>query len=84
MKPIRFSGHAMQQLKPRGCTKEEVIHAIQTQPWQPAELGRLECSEDITYNSEWNRKFYKIKRVRPIFAEETGEIVVVTIYTYYF
>jgi len=28
--------------------------------------------------------YYATKRVRPIFVEETTEIVVVTAYTYYF
>ncbi|MCL0033512.1 hypothetical protein M1M99_01700 [Thermodesulfovibrionales bacterium] len=30
------------------------------------------------------KKFYKTKQVRPIFAEEENEIVVVTVYVYYF
>lgn len=33
---------------------------------------------------EWNGKYYSIKMLRPIFIEETAEIVVVTVYTYYY
>ena len=29
-------------------------------------------------------KVYRTKRVRPIFADETNEILVVTVYVYYF
>ena len=32
----------------------------------------------------WNGVFYATKRVRPIFVEEVAEIVVVTVYTYFF
>jgi hypothetical protein len=68
----------------RGFTVPEVEEAIGTVPWQPAELGRLECSKDFAYGKEWNGKLYTTKQVRPIFVEEASEIVVVTVYTYYF
>ncbi len=84
MKPIRLSGHAREQLIFRGATEEEVIETIRTSSWQPAELGRLECRKDFTFENEWNKKYYKIKQVRPIFVEEDEEIVVVTVYTYFF
>jgi hypothetical protein len=83
-KQIRLSRHAKEQLKYRGCSEDEVIEAIRTEKWQPAEYARLECQKDFPYNKEWNRKIYAIKRIRPIFVEEKDEIVVVTVYTYYF
>jgi hypothetical protein len=84
MKPIRLSGHAREQLAFRGVTEAEVVEAIHTSPWQPAELGRLDCRKDFPFGKEWNRKVYAIKQVRPIFVDEPEEIVVVTVYTYYF
>ena len=84
MKPIRLSGHAKEQLYFRGTTEKEVIETINLSKWQPAELGRLECRKDFIFENEWNKKYYKIKQVRPIFAEEDTVIVVVTVYTYYF
>ena len=83
-KPVRLSGHARSQLARRGATEEEVIEAIQTSSWEPAELGRLECRKDFPYGREWNGKLYETKQVRPIFVEEDDEIVVVTVYSYYF
>jgi hypothetical protein len=83
-KSIRLSGHARDQLAFRGATEQEVVEAIQTEPWWPAESGRVECRKDFAFHSTWNRKLYAIKRVRPIFVEEPDEIVVVTIYVYYF
>lgn len=83
-KSIRLSGHARDQLAFRGATEQEVIEAIQTELWQPAEAGRLECRKDFAWNAIWNKKHYATKRVRPIFVEEPGEVVVVTIYVYYF
>jgi hypothetical protein len=82
-KPMRISGYARDQLTFRGGSKEEVIEAIRTEPWRPADLGRLECHKDFVFNACWNRKCYVTKRVRPIFVEESDEIVVVTVYVYY-
>jgi len=60
------------------------VAAIRTSPWQQAELGRLECRKDFPLRAEWNRRWYATRQVRPIFVEESGEIVVVTVYVYYF
>jgi hypothetical protein len=70
MKPIRLSGHAREQLYFRGTTEEEIIETIRTTPWQPAELGRLECKKDFVFEGEWNKRYYKTKQVKPIFVEE--------------
>jgi hypothetical protein len=84
MKPVRLSGHALQQLQFRGASDQEVTEAIGTTPWQAAENGRWECRRDFVFNAIWNGKRYAIKQVRPIFVEESNEIVVVTVYVYYF
>jgi hypothetical protein len=84
MKPIRFSGHALEQMRYRGATEQEVMEAIETAPWSQAERGRWECRKDFAYGRDWNGKHYATKQVRPIFAEEADEIVVVTVYVYYF
>jgi hypothetical protein len=68
----------------RGFTVNEVEETIRTAPWRPAELGRLDCRKDFSYGKEWNGKVYATKQVRPVFVEESGEIVVITVYTYYF
>jgi len=83
-KTIRLSGHAQEQLKHRGVTEKEVINTIQTEEWNPAESGKLECKKDFPFGKEWNKKNYKTKQVRPIFVDEKNEIVVVTVYSYYF
>jgi hypothetical protein len=83
-KPIVCSGHAKQQLPFRGSTEAEVADAIQTTPWHPAENGRLECRKDFLFDAARNGRHYATKQVRPIFVEEPNEIVVVTVYVYYF
>jgi hypothetical protein len=68
----------------RGATDGEVTETIKTAPWHPAENGRSDCRKDFVFNATWNGKYYTSKQVRPIFVEEHQEIVVVTVYVYYF
>ena len=84
MKPIRLSAHATRYTSDRGFNAAEVEEAIQTVPWQPAERGRLEVRRDFPFAALWNGRFFRTKQLRPIFVGEADEIVVVTVYTYYF
>ena len=83
-KPIRLSTHAQTYERRRGFTASEVREAIRTGTWQPTRGGRLETFRDFPYHALWNGTFYASKRVRPIFVDDPGEIVVITVYTYFF
>jgi hypothetical protein len=84
MKPVRLSRHAESYFGARGFTLEEVEEVIRSGEWHLNERGRYECSKDFPYGGEWNGRTYATKQVRPIFVEEIDEIVVITVYTYYF
>ena len=47
-------------------------------------MGRVQCRKDFAFGKEWNGKIYQTKQVCPIFVDEPTEIVVVTVYSYYF
>jgi hypothetical protein len=83
-KPIRLSGHALQQIGFRGATEQEVLETICSEKWEPAEHGRMQCCRNYLFNNIWNDRQYTMKQVRPIFVEEPNEIVVITVYVYYF
>jgi hypothetical protein len=80
MKPIRFSKHALGYTATRGFTVAEAEEAVRTCAWGAAGLGRLDCRKDFPFGREWNGKIYATKQVRPVFVEEAGEIVVITVY----
>lgn len=83
-KPIRLSAHARGYLTRRGFTETEVEETIRTSQWQAVGGGRLEAFKSFPYKDLWNGTFYATKKVRPIFVEAPTEIVVVTVYTYFF
>jgi hypothetical protein len=82
--PIRLTRHAREQAAERGAEVGEIEAAIRSEHWTEADFGRLECSRDFAFEREWKGTTYPVKRVRPIFVEEESEVVVVTVYTYYF
>ena len=82
-RPIRWSQHAREQATRRGTTDSEVVEAIRTAPWQAADLGKRECRKTFAFHGTWHGNSYPVKEVRPIFADEAREIVVVTVYVYY-
>ena len=84
MKPIRLTTHALEQLAERGATDDEVKKAIEKGVREPAKRGRFMYRLNFQYNSEWQGKFYAIKQVAPVVVEAQNEMVVVTVYTFYF
>jgi len=84
MKPIRLTKHAIEQCEERGATEDEVREAIRIGIVEPAEKDRLLARLNFQFSNFWNGNFYPIKQVAPVFVEEEKEIVVITVYTFYF
>ncbi len=84
MKTIVFSQHALDQLCDRGASKEEVKLAIQAGEETPAKKGRRAFRKNFHFGSKWKDKQYEVKQVMPIVVDEAEEIVVVTVYVFYF
>jgi hypothetical protein len=83
-KTIRLSQHALGHVSRRGFTEAEVEETIRLGTWRSARAGRWEAVQDFPYNGDWNGTHCTTKRVQPVFVENTTEIVVVTVYTYFF
>ncbi len=84
MKPIRLTRHARGQCVERGATEHEVCEAIEKGTREKAKLGRLMCRYNFCYGREWQGTEYPIKQVAPVIVESRDEIVVITVYTFYF
>jgi hypothetical protein len=82
-KTIKFSQHALDNMADRGASKEEVELAIRTGECFPAKKGRLSFRKNLSYNATWKGKFYQVKQVMPIVADEPERLVVVTVYVFF-
>ena len=83
-KPIRLTKHAVEQCVERGTNQEEVRRAIRAGQHKRAKRGRLMYRYNFEYNGRWQGKTYAIKQVAPVVVEEEHEIVVITVYTFFF
>ncbi|HET7213095.1 MAG TPA: DUF4258 domain-containing protein [Terriglobia bacterium] len=84
MKNIRLTVHAKEQCAERGASEAEVREAIEHGLRESAKKGRAMYRLNLPYRARWQGKSYAIKQVAPVVAEEENEIVVVTVYTFYF
>ena len=84
MKPIRLTRHAREQAEERGATETEVKEAIRKGSREPAKHGRELCRFNFPFGKRWQNNPYAIKQVAPVIKDEAREIVVVTVYTFYF
>ena len=83
-KPIRLTRHAAQRLADRGATEDEVRLAVHRGVRELVREGRFRCRLNLRFDATWQGKHYHIKQVAPVIAESATEIVVVTVYTFYF
>ena len=84
MKTIRLTAHAVEQCEERGATEADVKEAIERGVREPAKRGRFMYRLNFEHRARWQGKFYAIKQVAPVVAEGQNEIVVITVYTFYF
>lgn len=84
MKSIRLTQHAREQCDERGATENEVREAIEKGTREKAKRNRLMCRYNFPYGQQWQGEQYPIKQVAPVIVEDRDEIVVITVYTFYF
>ena len=84
MKQIRLTAHARLQCTERGASEDEVVQAIREGTREPAKKGRLLCRYNFPFGKTWQRTTYAVKQVAPVIFEAQDEIIVVTVYTFYF
>ena len=82
--PIVFTPHALDSARKRGANEAEIRMAIQGAKWRSAKYGRIESEIEFDYNNDWNKKFYKFKKVNPVFILEDDKIIIITVYCLYY
>lgn len=83
VKEIVFTHHAVMQLKNRNATMEEVCDTINHSEWVLEKEERMSARKVFRFGREHFGRYYSSKVVVPIFKEEGGIIVVITVYTFF-
>ena len=84
MKAVVFSNHALEQMRDRGAEQSEVEMAINTGEEIPAKQGRKAFRKNFSFNATWKGRYYDVKQIVPIVAEEPDTWIVITVYVFYF
>ena len=84
LRKIVFSQHALEQMKERGASKEDIEIAIGGGEKSEAKKGRKSFRYNFQYNKKWADKYFAIKQVMPIVLEHSQEYIVITVYVFYF
>lgn len=84
MKPIRLTRHAREQCSERGASENEVREAVERGVREPAKHGRVLCRFNVPFNGTWQGRYYAVKQVAPVIKDEAAEVVVITVYTFFF
>ena len=84
MKSVRLTRHAREQCVERGASESEVLEAVASGIREQARHGKWFYRHNFEYRELWQGRFYAVKQVAPVVAEGENEMVVVTVYTFYF
>ena len=81
---VRLHPHAMERLRERGATEEEVKMAVETGERFPAKFGRTRFRQSFHFESTWQGNFYITKEVEVIAFAEGEDWLVITVVTRYY
>jgi len=82
--PVRFTQHALDSARKRGTNQTEAQSVIRNAPWRAAKHGRMEAEMEFPYAGRWNDRHYQSKKVNPVFIIENQEIIIITVYCFYY
>ncbi|MDH5717409.1 MAG: DUF4258 domain-containing protein [Spirochaetia bacterium] len=68
----------------RGAKVSEIEYAIINGEVETVKKNRKLYRSNFQFNSKWQGVYYAIKQVAPVIVEEEKEIVVITVYTFYY
>ena len=68
----------------RGVTLEEVEETVRNGERVEARSGRVAFSKNFPYGDEWKGTRYAVKGVQVIAIHSGDDLVVVTVYSFYF
>jgi hypothetical protein len=81
---IRIHPHAIQRMRERGATAEEVRQTVRSGNAAPAKFGRIRFRKTFTFKESWNGKQFAHKQIDAFAAMIAEGWIVITIIVRYF
>ena len=80
---IEFSDHAIDNMRARGATEDEVRWLIENGRESDAMPPRLAREATFTEGFDWKERFYPHKLVKVIYVFDGDRIVIITVFAFY-
>lgn len=80
---IRVHPHAIERMRERGATEEEVRTTVSNGERFAAKYGRTGFRRNFSYGTTWNNKLYSTKQVEVYAMEEDGWLVVTVVVKFF-
>jgi hypothetical protein len=81
---VVYSNHARTKMADRGVSEDDVVLAIRGGRREPARHGHWQYRINLEFRRERAGKYYGMRQVLAVVAEEESRYVVVTVYAFYF
>ena len=81
---VRFHEHALERMRERGATDEEVVATVQQGEKFPAKQGRTGFRRNFYFGGRWRGRDYSYKQVEAFAVQEGEDWLVITVVTRYF
>lgn len=81
---IRFHPHALERMKERGATEDEVETTVKQGERFPAKFNRTGFRRNFPFNNMCRGRYYKNKQIEVYAVAEGADWLVITIITRYF
>ena len=81
---VRFHPHALERMKERGGSEDEVRSTVEHGERFPAKFGRIGFRRNFRCGREWQGRYYQHKQVEAYATQEGSEWLVITVIIRYF
>jgi len=81
---IKLHPHALERIKERGATVEEVTATVEGGEPFPAKFGRTGFRRNFPFEKEWHGRFYASKQLEALAVKEEGDWIVITVVVKFF
>jgi hypothetical protein len=83
-KPVHLTKHTVEKVTDRGVSLRDIQEAIRLGRREAAQRGLPQYRLNLEYDGIWGGKYYRMRQVLPVVAEEAERYVEVTVYAFYF
>ena len=81
---IRYHPHALERMKERGATEDEVETTVREGEQFPTKFNRTGFRRNFSFSNMWRGKYYENKQIEVYAVTEGADWLVISLVTRYF